>query len=258
MTDHIRPLTARVAEASREYTEAYQLSAQQAAEHFALAMALRDEIGSDHARLQAIEIESATDVAWWVMSLPFELARHGMVDEAASLCTRWAEVTEADNFLADRAVILAEAGRREEAIAQFQDNLIRWPADPWILIKGGDVHDRLGDKAFAATLYRHGLEHAGDDQHTRLGALERLLPLLDELGRSAEADTIEAAEQQREKAARIVAQAEAAGAEAVPFVRTVQKIGRNDPCPCGSGKKYKKCCLEKPPEVTSEDEEKGE
>ena len=21
-----------------------------------------------------------------------------------------------------------------------------------------------------------------------------------------------------------------------------QKIGRNDPCPCGSGKKYKKCC----------------
>lgn len=24
---------------------------------------------------------------------------------------------------------------------------------------------------------------------------------------------------------------------------TAQKIGRNDPCPCGSGKKYKKCCL---------------
>lgn len=24
-----------------------------------------------------------------------------------------------------------------------------------------------------------------------------------------------------------------------------QKIGRNDPCPCGSGKKYKKCCMKK-------------
>ena len=23
------------------------------------------------------------------------------------------------------------------------------------------------------------------------------------------------------------------------------KVGRNDPCPCGSGKKYKKCCLGK-------------
>ncbi len=26
------------------------------------------------------------------------------------------------------------------------------------------------------------------------------------------------------------------------FVKTEAKIGRNDPCPCGSGKKYKKCC----------------
>ncbi len=25
-------------------------------------------------------------------------------------------------------------------------------------------------------------------------------------------------------------------------VRTGPKVGRNDPCPCGSGKKYKKCC----------------
>jgi uncharacterized protein len=24
--------------------------------------------------------------------------------------------------------------------------------------------------------------------------------------------------------------------------RSTAKIGRNDPCPCGSGKKYKKCC----------------
>jgi len=30
-----------------------------------------------------------------------------------------------------------------------------------------------------------------------------------------------------------------------PPVEPIQKdkeIGRNDPCPCGSGKKYKKCC----------------
>ena len=26
------------------------------------------------------------------------------------------------------------------------------------------------------------------------------------------------------------------------IVRDTPKIGRNDPCPCGSGKKYKKCC----------------
>ena len=27
-----------------------------------------------------------------------------------------------------------------------------------------------------------------------------------------------------------------------PYRREEPKIGRNDPCPCGSGKKYKKCC----------------
>ena len=31
------------------------------------------------------------------------------------------------------------------------------------------------------------------------------------------------------------------GEEQKPFVRNGQKIGRNDPCPCGSGKKYKQC-----------------
>lgn len=30
--------------------------------------------------------------------------------------------------------------------------------------------------------------------------------------------------------------------DAAPSEQKVQKVGRNDPCPCGSGKKYKKCC----------------
>ena len=27
-----------------------------------------------------------------------------------------------------------------------------------------------------------------------------------------------------------------------PVVNKTAKVGRNDPCPCGSGKKYKNCC----------------
>jgi len=30
-----------------------------------------------------------------------------------------------------------------------------------------------------------------------------------------------------------------------PFRQAAPKPGRNDPCPCGSGKKYKQCCLQK-------------
>lgn len=34
--------------------------------------------------------------------------------------------------------------------------------------------------------------------------------------------------------------------DARPIVRSDAKVGRNDPCPCGSGKKFKKCCLNRP------------
>jgi hypothetical protein len=34
-----------------------------------------------------------------------------------------------------------------------------------------------------------------------------------------------------------------AASQQVSPVRSTKKAGRNDPCPCGSGKKYKKCCL---------------
>jgi hypothetical protein len=35
-------------------------------------------------------------------------------------------------------------------------------------------------------------------------------------------------------------------------VKFVTQVGRNDPCPCGSGKKYKKCCLAKDEESVRE------
>ena len=28
-----------------------------------------------------------------------------------------------------------------------------------------------------------------------------------------------------------------------PAINPFKGVGRNDPCPCGSGKKFKKCCL---------------
>ena len=35
---------------------------------------------------------------------------------------------------------------------------------------------------------------------------------------------------------------EVGGAVTKTIVNEADKVGRNDPCPCGSGKKYKKCC----------------
>jgi preprotein translocase subunit SecA len=45
----------------------------------------------------------------------------------------------------------------------------------------------------------------------------------------------------QKNASDVVSEAAAAQEKAKP-VRTGPKVGRNDPCPCGSGKKYKQCC----------------
>lgn len=70
------------------------------------------------------------------------------------------------------------------------------------------------------------------------------------LSTSAEKEVdLEKKEKERQRAARIseerkdILSAAPAGAEKVkPVRRVVPKVGRNDDCPCGSGKKYKKCC----------------
>lgn len=36
---------------------------------------------------------------------------------------------------------------------------------------------------------------------------------------------------------------ETASGKPKPIVRAGSRLGRNDPCPCGSGRKYKKCCM---------------
>jgi preprotein translocase subunit SecA len=45
----------------------------------------------------------------------------------------------------------------------------------------------------------------------------------------------------KNKASDIVSEAAEAVEKAKP-VRSGPKVGRNDPCPCKSGKKYKQCC----------------
>jgi len=60
---------------------------------------------------------------------------------------------------------------------------------------------------------------------------------------STSTDELEEAFMRRKR--RELEQARMAGAgeaqQVQQVVRSQEKVGRNDPCPCGSGKKYKKC-----------------
>ena len=49
----------------------------------------------------------------------------------------------------------------------------------------------------------------------------------------------------RQRHARILDAVDASNPPPEP-VRAAKKTGRNDPCPCGSGKKYKRCCFGQP------------
>ena len=57
----------------------------------------------------------------------------------------------------------------------------------------------------------------------------------------AESD-VEAVEEQHRKSEELPKEYNHEETEHVTKARTTPRVGRNDPCPCGSGKKYKQCC----------------
>jgi FAD/FMN-containing dehydrogenase len=170
----------------------------------------------------------------WLIELPMALAAGGLLDQAVAVGDALAELDQDNSamFASDVAVILAEAGRRQQALARVERNLSRFPDDVWTHIHAGDVQLALSDEASAERAFRDAITVArsqGDasgiaDANERLGRL-----LDDQPGREQEAT---AAREEMERASR----AALAGA------RVGVKIGRNDPCPCGSGRKYKRCC----------------
>jgi len=77
--------------------------------------------------------------------------------------------------------------------------------------------------------------------------------MFDELGRNIQDDTVRVLfnvqqatqPQRREQVAKPVTTNKDGTATNTPTRRKTDKVGRNDPCPCGSNKKHKVCCLNK-------------
>jgi hypothetical protein len=129
--------------------------------------------------------------------------------------------------LAESYFELGETGKAE---ALYRDWLQADPRWGWGWIGWSDgygfTRTQFQDWQRAEQILREGL--AVDQVRDRLDMLERLADICDEQGRKNEATEL------RKEAKRGVA---------VAATRvTKPKIGRNEPCPCGSGKKFKKCC----------------
>ena len=164
----------------------------------------------------------------WMSELAWDLARRGLVDDAVRVADAFAGLNPEHRPMhaGDAAVILAEAGRADEARARADANVHAFPRDVWTRVHAGDVHRELGDHEQAEREFRRAGALAEGDGHDRAAVAQRLADLLAGVpGR--EHDAAEAA-----RAAKRTSFGQ----------RIAPTTGRNDPCPCGSGRKFKKCC----------------
>ena len=99
--------------------------------------------------------------------------------------------------------------------------------------EGFEIFDRMIEDievAIARKIFKVRIKREGPSPHNRFG----------------QRGNVSASHQQFEsfdaRQARRQGERQEARPQAVQIKRDEPKVGRNDPCPCGSGKKYKHCC----------------
>jgi len=148
------------------------------------------------------------------------------------------QVFEDDAFLDFKAQSLFALKRGEEGEACYREIMERNPDVIWFPVHAGDCFLLHGEKDFdkARDYYTRALEVAKklpDSPESREDlyfVYEKVINLGRETGETAWADRMQG----------ILDSLRMLSSKAAPTMRG--KVGRNDPCPCGSGKKYKKCC----------------
>lgn len=144
-------------------------------------------------------VDLYNDMTWYarndfdgfLLSIPHELFRHGLTDQAVNI-GRWFSALSGQphNFLRDTACILAEAGRREEAMMQIEENIMRFPEEMWVIINAGDAMYSLGEKESAERYFLRAKKMV-ITRSDHMVVLERLLDLYRELGMKDRALVIE-------------------------------------------------------------------
>ncbi len=123
-------------------------------------------------------------------------------------------------------------GESREGEAVFRTLTEEHPTWAWGWIGWAEQYGSFGepdnrDPRRGIDILTQALRVAGLEE--RDAVMERLQDLYLEAGMTKEAEAVGAAARPRPGSAR-------------PATAQAGKPGRNDPCPCGSGKKYKKCC----------------
>ncbi len=204
--------------------------------------------GAWHSAVSYPDVFQALSEAWREAGAP---ERRVEVLERALAHARARDPANARMCGLDLAEALCAAGQVDRALGIFAEQIRTQPLDPWPYWFMGTSLVEAGRPAWAAAALRRGLQvlrsvrdpeglagqfedllreaaAGGKDAPTLPGDFERLFAT--PLPRTA------AAARPTQRPGRPTPPRAGAARGKVP------KVGRNDPCPCGSGKKYKRCC----------------
>jgi len=223
------------------------------------------EPGRRQSEFEAVIECSNWDISEWLVASAEIYGQHCLPE--VRRIAQIMQATRSGEYLStDLADSLMRAGRNAEARTQSDQNLARWPDSVWVQLMAGEVFNNLNETERAVQCYSQGLKIA-DNIYDWDFASERAQALLSRLGRDEEWSRLKEAHPRPIVPTRTLSDnddmlsdrhfnedwigrsdpltgesASHAPLEPMSLSRGT-RIGRNEICPCGSGKKYKKCCL---------------
>jgi hypothetical protein len=175
------------------------------------------------------------DVVSWSATVLGGGVAAGHAEEVEPLAARLACAAPETGHQHLWATALLRLGRRAEALAAMAayrpedrpESIRHRIRTAMLLAKAGD--DAAAEEQLRALLKLRWLSRNAREETT-----SALAPILRRSNRGAEAARM-LSELEAKRMARLFRRP-------LPERRTAPKVGRNEPCPCGSGRKYKKCC----------------
>ena len=168
--------------------------------------------------VQVSQVEEQRDPAWTVQELPKHLALQKALDVSSR--NRSALVIGADTIVSLDGMVLGKPRDEEDAMDMLREGVglrAYGQRDPAVEYKfeGYEMFENMVHSIQESTLFM--LYHLN----------VKSAPQRKEVAEEAQTN---------------MEQAEASWAGKRGTVKKGTQVGRNDPCPCGSGKKYKNCC----------------
>lgn len=184
----------------------------------------------------------------WSSDFDMELHNAGRYDESflqknIEFCSEYVKRSEdkqhinIENMKRSIAESYINLGRQKEGDALFESYLMEDPKWGWGWIGWSDCYwifsaNKQNDYEKAEAILKKALIVEG--LRDRADVMERLMDFYKKTGRKEDSDKIERELNRLEKNKHSME-------NNIQLISSI-KVGRNDPCSCGSGKKYKKCC----------------